>query len=1159
MLRHRDGEDPLADKHNIAVKLVQDPFGCRAARGNTQIVIPVTLFDGLSGPSPPPHPFSFPLLKQSRLPPTPLLPPPQFSHSLHCRKPITTAEKWSSGSFYTRHTVPNQYGDRLRITPRSPLVNDRPVMNTVKYRVVSGVVWTNRTTRTGAGRSGPITISPPPNPPPPPAHQPYGARRAAARSRGPENVIPYRWMASPWLDCIHRCAHTPHLTPSFSWAHNCAGLSPEIDPMELGTPFLYPPPHFYRAWSPHTRFFSLAVLRLLKQLTTTSSPIRDWMILVPNRDPIRSGIEFRTTTVQTGLYGIAESVPRIPAISRGVAVRVASYEELAVSMTRVESVVLHKYLETKASMGLWEKGSISERNPLTTKAEFTVEDSRPRLGRRGNWKRNEKGGKKNNEKAENVRSRVVRLPASHTQANQVRFQVRSLLDFRTWESCRMAGFLGDLPFSPVLAFRRCSILASLHTRRVKTTMLTAAQLSQVRSTLSTPDCQSLALVGPQLKCQHIGYDGQPVMRLVATASMPGVIRTNTTLASRDIETSITCVPNLLGYPLWSPNRTVRDLETISLVGAESGEVGEGRETDDEQGMQNFDPLFVRECMHADTHNATAGWPALRRGASEHPECFTPTLLFSHSAVFVGVLNNPPVHTRDSVELHDMVTSDRLKRLSRITMRLNQRLLARLQHLTCRAPIKRGVCKELASNQNSRRKEQGFGVYLATELIREIIVPLYIRGFNDSEVGRTLYRNELQFQYQNISVICLHPGTLKELLDVESTSFVLNTRCICEAPGVCRVSWCRGGVVVRLPASNQGEPAHGGSSRVVPFSLNESVGVDKGVCGGVVERSGEGARERPARAVIDAGTPRKVGTSPSWASGGVGGSRCCTRVFAYDRSDVCFATEDTNRRLTSSVKRSRFVNIYFSNNFTVSLDRRMNKVMRLMEMLILDKAEGYTTCIQVASGFAQLGIVVDDAAGRRAFSEISRFPRPSIPALPHSHLTSPSSALKTLMLRAAQISSFTHLLAAVKNLRGTHLGFDVTCVEITSLHSNRSHSAHWLVNAFDNALRYKLTCHNYLSDYSLPTKADQVQFPAGRSRIFARINRAGQCHWSADFLGGSPVSPPFHCGATIYSPRFTLIDSQDLDSPHLPVKNAEEMHQSSGNFPTHVWEFPLPRT
>ncbi|KAJ8890131.1 hypothetical protein PR048_009638 [Dryococelus australis] len=61
-----------------------------------------------------------------------------------------------------------------------------------------------------------------------------------------------------------------------------------------------------------------------------------------------------------------------------------------------------------------------------------------------------------------------------------------------------------------------------------------------------------------------------------------------------------------------------------------------------------------------------------------------------------------------------------------------------------------------------------------------------------------------------------------------------------------------------------------------------------------------------------------------------------------------------------------------------------------------------------TGFSQAGIVPDDAVGLRVSSGISSFPHPFIPAPLHAHL-SPSSALKMLSLRAAQISSLAHLL------------------------------------------------------------------------------------------------------------------------------------------------------
>ncbi|KAJ8885687.1 hypothetical protein PR048_011885 [Dryococelus australis] len=55
------------------------------------------------------------------------------------------------------------------------------------------------------------------------------------------------------------------------------------------------------------------------------------------------------------------------------------------------------------------------------------------------------------------------------------------------------------------------------------------------------------------------------------------------------------------------------------------------------------------------------------------------------------------------------------------------------------------------------------------------------------------------------------------------------------------------------------------------------------------------------------------------------------------------------------------------------------------------------------GPSHVGNVVDDAACRQVFSGFSHFPHPYISALFHTHFASPTSALKTSMLRSAQIS------------------------------------------------------------------------------------------------------------------------------------------------------------
>ncbi|KAJ8890670.1 hypothetical protein PR048_010179 [Dryococelus australis] len=64
---------------------------------------------------------------------------------------------------------------------------------------------------------------------------------------------------------------------------------------------------------------------------------------------------------------------------------------------------------------------------------------------------------------------------------------------------------------------------------------------------------------------------------------------------------------------------------------------------------------------------------------------------------------------------------------------------------------------------------------------------------------------------------------------------------------------------------------------------------------------------------------------------------------------------------------------------------------------------------VAPVFGHVGIVQDDATGRRVFSGISRFPRPC------THLSSPSSALKTSMLTATKISPLEQFCAEMSAL------------------------------------------------------------------------------------------------------------------------------------------------
>ncbi|KAJ8889197.1 hypothetical protein PR048_008694 [Dryococelus australis] len=52
-------------------------------------------------------------------------------------------------------------------------------------------------------------------------------------------------------------------------------------------------------------------------------------------------------------------------------------------------------------------------------------------------------------------------------------------------------------------------------------------------------------------------------------------------------------------------------------------------------------------------------------------------------------------------------------------------------------------------------------------------------------------------------------------------------------------------------------------------------------------------------------------------------------------------------------------------------------------------------------------------------------------------------------------------------------------------------------------------------------------------IFACVNRAGRCRWSAGFLCDLPFPPPLHSGIASFSHRFTLIASPDLDITSRP--------------------------
>ncbi|KAJ8867138.1 hypothetical protein PR048_033002 [Dryococelus australis] len=105
---------------------------------------------------------------------------------------------------------------------------------------------------------------------------------------------------------------------------------------------------------------------------------------------------------------------------------------------------------------------------------------------------------------------------------------------------------------------------------------------------------------------------------------------------------------------------------------------------------------------------------------------------------------------------------------------------------------------------------------------------------------------------------------------------------------------------------------------------------------------------------------------------------------------------------------------------------------------------------VAPGFLYVGIVPDDAAGQRIFSGISCFPCPCIPALLHTHLASPSSALKNR--KRLRLETWLQMCDVMTGKRRQALLLD----GIAQL------SPHWL-QLTSCQLRQSMTCRQALPD------------------------------------------------------------------------------------------------
>ncbi|KAJ8897486.1 hypothetical protein PR048_002833 [Dryococelus australis] len=188
---------------------------------------------------------------------------------------------------------------------------------------------------------------------------------------------------------------------------------------------------------------------------------------------------------------------------------------------------------------------------------------------------------------------------------------------------------------------------------------------------------------------------------------------------------------------------------------------------------------------------------------------------------------------------------------------------------------------------------------------------------------------------------------------------------------------------------------------------------------------------------------------------------------------------------------------------------------------------------VAPEFSHARIVSDDAAGRRVISGISRFPRPSISVLLHTHLVSPALVLKISMFKAAHLSPLLTLLE-----------------EIDDSNLCKSSIKYLLI------VRPPVSKTRKMVSYSAPSETSPRRVSRAVWLLASHQGESGSipgrftsdfCKWEScrtmplvgGFSRGSPFAPPYNSGAAPYSPRFTLIGSQDL-----AVKSRSNLHSLS---------------
>ncbi|KAJ8891742.1 hypothetical protein PR048_004277 [Dryococelus australis] len=199
--------------------------------------------------------------------------------------------------------------------------------------------------------------------------------------------------------------------------------------------------------------------------------------------------------------------------------------------------------------------------------------------------------------------------------------------------------------------------------------------------------------------------------------------------------------------------------------------------------------------------------------------------------------------------------------------------------------------------------------------------------------------------------------------------------------------------------------------------------------------------------------------------------------------------------------------------------------QIFQLCLLGTPEETTRLQQRRTGFkAPVGVYPDFSSRKSCqttplvgefFTEFSRFPRPCIPELLHSYVISPSFALKTSLLTAAQISQLSDLCFRFFGIPFLYLW---CCF---SPNRDRVRSAHRLQQGNPSSMKLVVSCTILPGktargnkdaapprrlDCSPATKANQVQSPSGSLPDFRKWDSFQTISVVSGFPRGSPISP-----------------------------------------------------